>query len=297
MKNFSFQSITLLAFFFVFFSACQKSSSSPGLVENQQQFTAVSASDAEAEDIYNNIFDDVIGTNSNVGLGTGAGVFGLKAPKQGTYGGPQSPCFTVTIDTTVSSNGFPKTVTIDFGSGCTGTDQHTRVGKIITLFTGPLSQAGSTATTTFQGYFVDGLGVSGTHVIRNNSIGGTLIFNVSVLSGMLTASNGNSIAWSRTKTWTQTAGQGSQNLLTYAFSITGNSSGTVIANDSTYQWTTNISSSDPEIRKLSCAWIVQGQNQVTWNDLGGTIDFGSGTCDDQAIVTTSKGATFSISLP
>jgi len=314
MKKFNFQPFIILASAALFFAACNKSASNSSST-NGSQFATVSVSDGEAEDIYNNVSDNVMGTNAAVGIGTGGGVFGIKAPGAklnspmgGAYKGQHTidgldtaiGCLTVTVDSTPSiPDGFPITVTLDFGtSGCVGKDGHTRRGKIVTLYTEPLLETGSSAITTFDNYYVDTINVTGTHVITNISTGNTLIFNLTVQNGVLTAPSGNYIAFTRSRTWTQTAGQGSLNFLTYAFSITGNSVGTVsfAGGDSTYQWTSNIVSSNPLIRIIDCPWIEKGQEKITWNNLDGVIDFGSGSCDDQATVTV-KGMTFPITLP
>jgi hypothetical protein len=302
MKKISLQIAPLLLSSLLIFSSCSKSSSSPSggsTTADQGQFTAVATSDAQAEDVYNNVFDNVVSTNSDVGLGTGAGVF--QAPEPGgehTAGGPLggNSCFTVTVDTTAgSSNGYPKTVTLNFGNGCTGWDNHTRMGEIITVYTGPLSQHGSIATTTFVNYYQDSINVSGTHIITNSGTSDTLGLTVQVQNGMLKFPSGNYIAWNKNRTWTQTGGQSTPyNLLSYVFSITGSSSGTAVYDDSTYQWTTNIT--QPLIRDLDCPFIVQGENSITWNNISATVDYGSGACDNIATVSINGGTPFEIIL-
>ncbi len=293
MKKNIFLFLMLLSFLLIAFISCQKSSSNTGNNSaTETTYAAVSVSDNEADNIYNNVFDNVVSVNASIGLGSDGGVFG-KSLHGKPDGAPPPPCYTVTIDTTASSNGFPKTVTLDFGSGCTGLDGHTRVGKITTVFSGPLSQTGSTATTTFQGYYVDSIHVDGTHIITNQSSGGTFIFSVQVQNGKLTLPSGNYIAWNKNRTWTQISGQGTTTLLDNSYSITGTSNGTLFVNDSTYQWTTNII--NPCIRELICPWIVQGRVQLTWNTLSGVIDFGSGNCDNVATVDV-EGKTFNITL-
>ncbi len=300
MKNINLQIAPLLISSIVLFCACSKSSSNPSngsTAADQGQFTAVATSDAQAEDVYDNVFDNVVSTNNDVGLGTGAGVFQVSEPggvhpDGGPYGG--NACYTVTIDTTVgSSNGYPKTVTLNFGNGCTGWDNHTRMGEIVTVYTGPLLQNGSTATTTFVNYYYDSINVSGTHIITNSGSGNSLGLTVQVQNGMLKYPSGNYIAWNRNRTWTQTGGQSTPyDLLNYVFSITGSSSGTAVYNDSTYQWTTNIT--QPLIRDLNCPFIVQGENDITWNNASAVINYGSGACDNIATVSINGGTPFEI---
>ncbi len=277
------------------FLACQKNSNPPA--NQQQDFTVISTSEDEADNIFNNVFDNVMGTNAEVGLGTGIGVFGRSAG-HGTVGKPDgsdstSHCFTVTI-TPETPEVFPKTVIIDFGDGCLGSDGRTRKGKIITVFSGRMITPGSTATTTFQDYYVNNILVEGTHIIQNNSISNNAIFTVTVHDGKLTGPNGNYIEWNKIKTWTQIDGNGTpDNPLDNIYSITGSSNGTLHIGDSTRQWSTE--TLKPLIRKFVCSWITQGQLSLTWDDLNAVLDFGDGGCDNKATVTFN-GKTYNIYL-
>ncbi len=304
MKKFNLGFGILVITASLFFTACSKSSStSPGGgTGTGTSLAVVGAADAQADDVYNNVYDNVAGVNSNQGLGTGIGVTQLVAPSHTiVYNNEQlsggehlsggadtiqvNSCATITIDTSVSSNGYPATVTIDFGTGCLGKDGILRRGQIITVFSGPLSVAGSVATTTFNGYYVDTILVGGTHTITNVSSGGTNIYSVQVTNGMLTEPSGNYIIYNKTKTLTQTAGATTPTLWDDSYSITGSSSGTTSYNGNTYQWTGAIVTGAPLIYNLDCRWIVQGQKQYTWNNTTATIDFGSGTCDANATLT------------
>ena len=92
------------------FSSCQKDVSN-----NDDETVAVetqmaSEDDAEADVVYDEVFDNVMGVDEEVGLGTGIGVFDILSTN--------SRCFTVTrVPNTAGV--FPKTITIDFGTGCT----------------------------------------------------------------------------------------------------------------------------------------------------------------------------------
>ncbi len=283
------------------FAACHKYyNSTIDATTNPELFAVVTAAEVDADGIFNNVADNVLGTNSYVGLGTGIGVFTALPDSV-------SPCFTVTIspaDTTT----FPKTVTIDFGSGCTGQDGHLRMGQIITVYSGPLSRTGSTATTTFNNYYFDSFSVQGTHVITNISTADTLMFSTAVQNGLLIETNGDSIEWSKTKTWKLVSGQNTQPLLDDMFSISGTSSGTVAVNDSVYndstqlytpnfvqqQWSAAIT--EPYIHEFTCQWIVEGEEQITLGNLEALLDYGDGTCDNQALLTFNA-YHFEVTLP
>ncbi len=62
-------------------------------------------------------------------------------------------CATVTV---TPLQGFPKSITIDFGSGCTPIDGVTRSGKIFITLGDSLRKSGSIAVMTFDNYYVSG---------------------------------------------------------------------------------------------------------------------------------------------
>ena len=62
-----------------------------------------------------------------------------------------SSCSVITIDNT----SYPKVITIDFGTGCTGKDGKVRSGKIIITSTSFID-ATSERIKTFEDFFVDG---------------------------------------------------------------------------------------------------------------------------------------------
>src|SRR5664279_4765876 len=95
-------------------------------------------------------------------------------------------CAIYTLSDTVPGE-YPKTLTLDFGTGCTSADGILRKGKLVYLFTAPLLDAGSTASVTFNQYVVNGYALEGTFAITNNSspqIG--LSFNTKVTNGIIT---------------------------------------------------------------------------------------------------------------
>ena len=56
---------------------------------------------------------------------------------------------------------WPKIITIDYGTGCTGFYDNTRSGKIIIEVTGPRREEGSKRTVTFDNYYFNGIKVEG----------------------------------------------------------------------------------------------------------------------------------------
>ena len=129
-------------------------------------------------------------------------------------------------------------------------------GKIITVFSGPMRVAGSTATSTFDNYKVDSFSVAGTQIISNTSSSNTQAWTRKVVDGKITNNNsGRWVQWNAIHEHTQTEGNGTPfNLVDDVYKITGNSNG---INSNNNSWSTEIT--QPLIRKFGCAWREQGQ--------------------------------------
>jgi len=283
--------------FSVVFTACQKSNNNPSDTISAQDDLTLQASatvDDESDNAYNDVTNNVLGVNDDAGIGTGIGVF-LTAPhtSNGTpvnqFGDGEDSvghCYKITSDPD-RANTFPKTITIDFGSGCTGKDGHTRRGKIITVYTGHMRDAGSSATTTFDGFYIDSIKVEGTLSIQNNSTSSGLVFTVTITNGKLSDPSGDYAEINRTRTWTQTAGSSTpHDPIDDIYSITGSSSGTAQVLGITIQWTSTITT--PVVRKMTCRWAVSGQVTITRSNKTAVLDYGNGDCDNQATVTVGS---------
>jgi hypothetical protein len=255
---------------------------------------ASSESDGEAEAIYNDVFDDVMGVNEEVGVG-GTGIFGRP-----------TNCPTVTVTRLGAPNPFPVRITMDFGAvGCQGRDGRTRRGKIVTTYTGRLVVPGAMATTVFDGYYVDSTKVEGTHKITNTGTGqiGTppaFQYTVNVTGGKLTRPSGNFIQWNSNKVITQVEGMITNLPMDDIFRIEGNSNGQVSRNGRSYNFESTVT--EPIMKKFTCRWLVKGRvRTVRTNAANPTgwvavLDFGTGTCDNLATVTIN-GVTRQITLP
>ncbi len=269
------------------FGACKKSDEmSPAEKTEIELTTAGSESDAEADVLYDDVFDNVMGVNDDVGLGGSIGVYGRSSGTNtsGRFEGTDSArCFTVTI-TPITPGVFPKKVVVDFGTGCKGRDGHVRKGKVITHYSGRMVVPGSKAVTTFEDYYTDSTKVEGTHIIENKSTSNNRVFLVRVENGKFTRPNGNYIAWSGNRTRTQIEGNGTPNFSNDdIFSVTGEAVGALKLNNNIIEWTSAIV--EPVIRKFTCRWAVKGQVKIKRNTRTSLLDYGNGTCDDQATLT------------
>jgi hypothetical protein len=206
--------------------------------------------------------------------------------------GLRSSCATITIDTTPFLS-FPKTVTIDYGTGagCSG-----KTGKLTAIFTGKYGAFGTVITITADSnYTINSHKIHvGTHTITSglsNNTSGNKTFNLSVVGGSVGLSVG-SVSWNSTRTITWIAGDSTTlDPTDDVYQITGTSSGTNMNGD---VFTSTIST--PLIVANNCPWIESGVITITtFNKKTRSIDFGSGACDNKATVTIDT-TTYNINL-
>ncbi len=276
------------------FTACKKESSTAKEAELATVESTVSNSEAEAA--YEDVFDNTMGigaeTGEDLGITGGVGVFGGRM-EGGYYTGrvDSTRCFTITV-VPQQPGVFPKTVTINFGSGCLGRDGKFRKGKIITVFTGPMREPGKKATTTFDGYKVDSMAVAGTHEVVNNSTSNNKIFTTKVIEGKLTWDSGRWVKWNSIRTVAQVEGNGTPMWpLDDIFAITGGGRG---ENSRGNSWAHEVI--EPLVKKFTCRWISKGILRIRFNDTNGLLNFGNGDCDNKATLTVN-GNTRIITLP
>jgi hypothetical protein len=194
-----------------------------------------------------------------------------------------SNCAVITNDTV--SN--PHLLIIDFGTvNCLCNDGKYRRGQIIVSYSGNYFAQGSVKTTTFNNYYRNDNKLEGTRTVTNLGLNtdGNMAWSVSAVNMKVTRISGAFHTWNSERTRTMIAGQNTTSWNDDQYSITGNGSG-VNANGISY--TAMITT--PLHRALSCHWIDSGVIAFTRsNGSTRTINFGTGTCDDQAVVTVTK---------
>jgi hypothetical protein len=280
----------LLAFSFigaVTFTGCKKddglnSSTSDNDPTELAATQEASVQDAETEAQFDDVFNITASMNSSqVGedLGVGANVSGLY--ELGSTTTPNTaPCFTITVVPNIP-HVFPKTVTIDFGTGCLGRDGKYRKGKIVSIYTNPMVVPGAKVSTTFVDYFVDSFKIEGTHITENTSRSNMQGWKIVVIDGKITNTNTNRWRkWNSTKNVLQTEGNGTPHFpLDDVYKITGNARG---SNAAGHTWAALVV--DPLIKKFTCPWIVKGKVQLMRDGREALLDYGNGNCDNQAII-------------
>ncbi|MBC7746035.1 MAG: hypothetical protein H7096_13140 [Flavobacterium sp.] len=189
------------------------------------------------------------------------------------------------------NNTWPKTLTVDFGDGCTY-ENVTRKGKVIAVFTDRFKNPQAKITVTFDNFYVNNHKIEGTKVITNKGKNEAGNYNftvevsklkISTTGKAFSLSSLNNIEW---KEGSETRTPGDD-----VFSITGTAEGTNSKGKAF-----SITIVKPLIKKVACKFIVAGSSAIT-SDSGTTytLDFGSGQCDDKATVTVA-GETKEITL-
>jgi hypothetical protein len=272
--------------------------------QEEEAATASSESETESELVFNDVFDNVMGVNTEVGVG-GTGVFGrVSSTGREMNTDSLSGCTHVTITRLHAPDPFPVKIIIDFGNGCLGNDGHMRYGKIITVYTGRLVNPGKSATTTFDGFKIDEISVQGTHTITNTS-GSTagnnqLQYTVDVTDARLSRPNGNYSEWNSHRVITQVEGNGTLLPFDDVFTITGAAHGRVKRGDHLYAWQSEIT--EPLRKRFACHWISKGIIRVRRETLSANspwvavLNYGNGDCDYFASLTIN-GITTQIELP
>lgn len=200
------------------------------------------------------------------------------------------PCASITHDTTST----PRMLTIDFGStNCLCLDGRNRRGKIIVSYSGRYRDAGSVANFTLDNYFVNDNQILGTKTVTNMGINtaGNIWYDISVSGSVIKADGSGTITWNSDREREWIAGYTTSTRGDDEYRITGSASGTTAGGDAY-----NASITTPLHRSLACRYIDSGVIELTVGSATTrTLDFGSGTCDNTATLTTS-GRTRTITL-
>ncbi len=196
-------------------------------------------------------------------------------------GGVTYPIITAT-DTVTNGNGWPRTLTINYGSAgvVDPIDGKTRKGVITVSFTNYWHDIGTTATITYSNYFVNSISYSATLEATRKS---PTQFGLDVVNGVCKSTN-----WviqygsSRILTWTNGI---SDSVFSHsAYMITGSGYG---VDRNTVNFKSAISSAAPMTLFCNCASLITS-GTVTINPAGlatRTVNYGSGACSSTATVT------------
>lgn len=205
-----------------------------------------------------------------------------------------SSCSVITYDTLAAA----KTITVNFGtSNCLCNDGRNRRGSLIINFTGRYRDSNTVITVTPQNYFVNDNQVTGSKTITNkgHNAANHLVYEINANITIIKASGAGTITWQSTRQREWITGESTLTWADDVYSITGSANGTTSNGNSFSSVITS-----PLIRNMAFGCrrhFTQGMLEHTPSGKATRyINFGNGTCDDQATVTIN-GNTYNITLP
>lgn len=282
----------LITMVIVFTTACQKDNNnnqSTGNTSSDTSAAQLSAATTLADNAYDDIFQIAVQTGYDNNIAYKSGRTGDGQIQVNTTGSVETSlgvngCAVYTVSPNDNTT-FPKTITVDFGSGCTDAVGVTRKGKITYIFSGKLITPGTTVSAAFTNYSISGYQLQGTYSITNNSsIANGIAFTTKVTGGNIVLPDQRSFNYEGNKSVTQTAG----------ITTTMDSSDDVYAITGTNTFsTTGITLVNNITKALSkaytCKYIGSGTISFTYNNsTKGTLDFGSGTCDGDVVIKVNS---------
>ncbi len=178
--------------------------------------------------------------------------------------------------------GYPKTITIDFGSGCTGTYGLNRSGIISFTISDSLRTAGAKLSVSFNSFAVNGFSVNGTMSFKNTSTSAVPAFYQETDLVMKT-SKGTTITKTKTADRQWISGSNTpDNITDDVFQITSNAD-VSSSSEGSYSYTVK----EPLVIAASCDMFKEGVIEITTSAKTDpvTIDFGDGECDLKVFLT------------
>jgi hypothetical protein len=197
--------------------------------------------------------------------------------------------------------GYPKTVTLDFGTNCVCDDGVTRSGQIVSVITGPYIDSGTVVTSTFQNYHEIFNGVdyqaTGTQVVTNvgDNQAGHPVYSVSVQGSVISVHGTISYTSQRENEWI--VGYNSWlNPYDDEYLVTGTADGTDI-NGEAFAITITQALDFNIMCDASTFWTVKsGKFELSYPGTSYPtmyVDYGTGTCD-YIIYVTIDGVTYTV---
>ncbi len=194
--------------------------------------------------------------------------------------------------TVTPAGSFPKTITINFGTGNTAANGVIRSGKINVVLSDSVRKAGSKAVITFTNYYVNGFKKEGTITWTNTSTANAKGWQRKVENGKITAPDGRYWLHSGIRDAVQISGANTPNtLLDDVFLITGNHTVSNAAGK-----TKNTYITEALEKKVVCENIGTGKLRVEGDNHIAIIDFGNGDCDKIATISIDGNAPRTITL-
>lgn len=268
-----FVNVAILALALTFaFTSCEKTTDENGLSDTDiQVLTDDSSEEALSDQVFDEVDNDILELDNS----------GYDPKKMATK---STVCKTITVDKPDDSN-FPKTITIDFGEGCStviNNDTITKTGKIIVEVTGRYYAEASLRTVTFENLYVNGVKFEGVRSVYSNGYDDEKNFSwdIKLEGGKLIYPDGTIVTREINRTRTRFTNQTIVAFDDYIL-IEGQVTGTNYRGE-TYTRKTL----EPLKRTAGCNFYVSGILEVSnSNGFLASIDYGDGQCDRFAEVT------------
>jgi hypothetical protein len=261
----------------VFFTACKKDETDMNTINDEDRQT--SKEHASSETTFIAVW--------NMTLEAAQNEPGLNGFVNGVT--DRNACPTVTVTPTGT---YPKTLTLDYGTGCTTPLGQLISGKIVAVFAGPINNPSTSISISFTDFKYKGNTVQGTYSVSGVSAGS---YAGTITGGSITNAQGQTYTYAATINIVQVAGIDTKGPLSQSddvYEISTNISGT---NSSGKAYSAKTIS--PLRKEIACEWVVSGVVEVkVGNTPKKTLDFGTGQCDDQATLKVGS-VTTPITLP
>ncbi|WP_111669140.1 hypothetical protein [Algoriphagus litoralis] len=200
----------------------------------------------------------------------------------------------ICANTVVTHDESAKKITVDFGAGCTSPNGVVRKGKVILAYTGTnFLFPGTSITTTFDGYEVDGLKVQGSRTITNGGIdliNSKVTLNVKIENGVITWPDNSSVTYTSNQVRQVSLGSGG-----YEVSITGTASG---VSRMGYDYTATVTESliiNEDCARSGVFVPSSGILGFTFQGIAASVNYGTGACD-KVVEVTYPGGTKELTL-
>ena len=200
-----------------------------------------------------------------------------------------APDVTIELDS-ISENGYPKTITLNYGDNTVLQNGKVLSGKIDILITAPRETKNYSRTVTYTDFCRDSVCMNGTSVIEVARLDSTFRQFTSNLT--ITLPDETVITRSSQKVWQWLAGLDTEEDQTDdVYTISGTAEASMPLSDGTIAtYVKRIES--PLIKMKDCKYIVQGIVEIELNgDVICTMNYGEGDCDEFATMINADGET------
>lgn len=200
-------------------------------------------------------------------------------------------CVSLTVET-APGGGFPRTFTLDFGTGCSY-NGFTRSGILIITLSDYFMSTGSEMTIERENYIVNGWAIEGSVVFVNQTTDANQpSWARSTTNSVFTSPEGEVYNHYGDRTVKQIEGFGNVDLNDNVYEISSGSHHLTRSDGNTLE----ITILDPVIKAMSCDYISAGVMHIEGGLLNGDVNYGDGECDNAAMYTHHNGLTFNMNL-